>query len=74
MYVDLIELKHISGHIRTVPVYNRLYDNHFIVLSHLKITPRAQSYDIPSGHVKLAKGQPSFALNNPLYVEHLTFK
>ena len=59
----------ISGHIRTVPACNRGYDNHFIVLSHWNITPQAQSYDIPPGHIILATGQPVFALNYPLYVE-----
>ena len=35
--------------------------NQFIVLSHWNITPQAQSYDIPPGHVILATGQPVFA-------------
>ena len=30
------------------------------------------SYDIQPGHIILAMGQPIFALNYPLYVEHLT--
>ena len=33
---------------------------------------KAQSYDIPSGHIILATSQPVFALNYPLYVERLT--
>ena len=39
-------------------------DNHFIVLSIV--------YDIPPGHIIRATGQPVFALNYTLYVEHLT--
>ena len=64
--------QHISGHIKTAPACNRGYDNHFIELSHWNITPQAQSYDIPPGHIILATGQPVFALNYPLYVERLS--
>ena len=47
---------------------------HFIVLSHLNITPQTQSYDTPAGHIILTTGQPVFELNYPLhvYVERLT--
>ena len=43
-----------------------------IALSHWNITLQAQLYHIPSCHINLATGQPVFALNYPLCVEHLT--
>ena len=64
--------QHISGHVKTAPACNSGYDNHFIVLSHWNITPQAQSYDIPPGHISLATDQSVFALTYPLYVERLT--
>ena len=57
----------------TVLAWNRVYDDHliFTVVSHWHITPLSQSYDIPPGHIILAKGRLVFALNYPLY-EYLT--
>ena len=67
-------IQYISGHIRTVSVCNRGYDNHFIVLYDWNITPQAQWYDILTGHIILATGLSVFTLNYPLYVEHLTIE
>ena len=58
--------------IRTVPACNRGYHIQFIVLSHWSITPQAQQYEIPTGHIILPKGQPVFVLNYLLYDECLT--
>ena len=68
--------QHISGHIWTVHICNRgyMYDDHFIALSHKHTTPQAPSYDIPPGQIILATGQPVFAMNYRLYVEHLTME
>ena len=55
--------QHPPGHIRVKPACHRVYDNHFMVLSHWNITPQAQLYDIPPGHIILVTGQPVFVLN-----------
>ena len=39
-------LMSISTYFRTVPICNRWYDKHFIVLSHCSITPQEESYMI----------------------------
>ena len=67
-----VHLNTFQGYIGTIPDCNRWYNNQLIVLSHWNITPPAQSYGIPPGHVILATGQPVFAFNYPLYVERLT--
>ena len=77
MYFDILtgplsawkRLTSISIHIRTVPAFNKRYDNNQIVLSHRYITPQAQSYDIPPGHIILKTDQPVIAFRYPLYVE-----
>ena len=43
-------------------------------MSHWNITPQAKSYDTLPGHIIVAVEQPGFALNYPLYVEHLDKK
>ena len=62
--------QHISGHIRTVPAYNRGFDNHFIVLHYWNITPQGTI----SCPVTLfwQRVNQFFALKYPLYAELLT--
>ena len=64
-------------HIRMIPVCNKGYDNHFIVLSHWNIIPQTQSYDIILPVTLFLQKVDRFlcwTTSYPLYIEHLISK